>query len=209
VTAFIATWTGGHPLLIGEVSFPFWMQFGLLVALAGSTLLNAPAVIVAQRVVPARRRVILIAAGAVAIVGATLAVGRPRIPLPTSPSVTGFHDWETAGDGSRYRWSGAFASVFVRGDTARVEIPVKVPAELRMQPALEVDVVVSGVFLGRTRVSGSWVPLEVVLPAPVFPTWFRRIDLRVSRTWQPAIYIAGSADMRTVGIQVGEPRLFR
>jgi hypothetical protein len=27
--------------------------------------------------------------------------------------------------------------------------------------------------------------------------------------WQPALYIAGSADMRMVGVQVGEPRLFR
>jgi len=36
------------------------------------------------------------------------------------------------------------------------------------------------------------------------PASVRRIDLRVDRPWQPAIYIAGSADMRTVGVQVGE-----
>jgi hypothetical protein len=36
------------------------------------------------------------------------------------------------------------------------------------------------------------------------PARVRRIDLRVDRPWQPGIYIAGSADMRTVGIQVGE-----
>jgi len=31
----------------------------------------------------------------------------------------------------------------------------------------------------------------------------------VDRTWQPALYLAGSADLRMVGVQVGELRLVR
>lgn len=41
VAAFVGTWLGGHPLLVSEVAFPFWIQYGLMVGLAGSTLLNA------------------------------------------------------------------------------------------------------------------------------------------------------------------------
>ena len=33
VMTFVATWTGSHPLLVGEVALPFWMAFGLMAAL--------------------------------------------------------------------------------------------------------------------------------------------------------------------------------
>jgi hypothetical protein len=49
------------------------------------------------------------------------------------------------------------------------------------------------------------IPLGDAIP----PARFKRIDLKVDRVWQPALYIAGSADMRMVGVQVGEPRLVR
>ena len=49
------------------------------------------------------------------------------------------------------------------------------------------------------------LPLDPVPP----PIQYKRIDLRIDRVWQPALYIAGSADMRRVGVQIGEPRLFR
>jgi len=47
------------------------------------------------------------------------------------------------------------------------------------------------------------------LPGAAPPTRFTRIDLRMDRTWQPGVYIAGSADLRRVGVQLGEPRVFR
>ena len=40
VMVFLVTCLTGHPLLVGEVAYPFWIQFGLMTALAGSTLLN-------------------------------------------------------------------------------------------------------------------------------------------------------------------------
>jgi len=43
VMLFLVTCLTGHPLLLGEVAYPFWMQFGLMTALAGSTLLNGAA----------------------------------------------------------------------------------------------------------------------------------------------------------------------
>ena len=58
-------------------------------------------------------------------------------------------------------------------------------------------------------VDDSWAIIDVPLPNAVPPTRFKRVDLKVDRTWQPALYLAGSADLRVVGVQVGELRLVR
>ena len=68
---------------------------------------------------------------------------------------------------------------------------------------------VGGAFQNRATILDRWTTLVVTLPEGGLPARLRRIDFRVDRTWQPAIYIAGSADMRAVGIQVGEPRVDR
>ena len=44
------------------------------------------------------------------------------------------------------------------------------------------------------------------LPRPNVAVSFNRINIEVARTWQPALVVAGSADTRVVGIQVGEWR---
>ena len=73
-----------------------------------------------------------------------------------------------------------------------------------------VEVMTGGVDRGRTLVGRDLGDHRACrLPAAVPPTRFKRIDLKVDRVWQPALYIAGSADMRIVGVQVGEPRLVR
>ena len=211
VMTFVATWTGSHPLLVGEVALPFWMAFGLMAALAGSTILNHAT---GQTTGPASddrawwRKPAVIAAAAAAIVAATIGTQSRLATLPGTRDVDGFYDWESGSDGVRFRWSEKFASLFVPADTTRVEIPVRVPAELRLQPPLEVDLMVGGAFQSRATVIDSWTTLVVMPPAVKPPARFKRIDLRVDRTWQPGIYIPGSADMRTVGIQVGAPRLF-
>ena len=207
IATFVATWTGNHPLLVGEVAFPFWIQFGVMVALAGSTILNRQAGVASPAANGGashwwdRTGIVPIAALVISVM--TIAsLARPVVP-PATQAVDGFYGWETTTDGVRFRWSTKFASLFVPGTATHVEIPVKVPAELRLLPRLEVDLVVGGVFQSRTTVLDSWTVLGVTMPdAP--PASVRRIDLRVDRPWQPAIYIAGSADMRTVGVQVGE-----
>jgi hypothetical protein len=53
------------------------------------------------------------------------------------------------------------------------------------------------------------VIMSIRLPDAVPPMRFKRIDLKLDRVWQPALYTPGSADMRPVGVQVGELRLVR
>jgi O-antigen ligase len=213
VAVFAATCVSGHPLLVGEIAYPFWMQVGLMTALAGSTLLNrrTPAEARAGHApaITSRTHTALAAVAIVILVWSPIATARGAEPPAGSRAVDGFYGWETLEDGTRFRWTGAYASVFVPAGVTRVEIPVRVPVDGRNLRPVGVEVMIGGVDRGRTIVDGGWATLSLPLPTPPPPARFMRIDLRVDRVWQPALYIAGSADLRMVGVQVGEPRLFR
>jgi O-antigen ligase len=210
VVAFLITSFTGHPFLISEVVYPFWMVCGLMSALAGSTLLDRAAEAGAPPLEspPAWPRRAVAAAAAILISSPVLAA-RSVLSPPESRAVDGLYGWETLEDGTRFRWTGEYASVFVPADVTRVEIPVRLPTDGRSIRPMGVEVNISGVSQGRTMVDARWAVLSLPLPAAVPPSRFKRIDLKVDRVWQPALYIAGNADMRLVGVQVSEPRLIR
>jgi O-antigen ligase len=207
IAVFLATCVVSHPLLIDEVAFPFWVQLGLLFALAGSTLE------VDHRADAGRRPWLLTAATWSAVVYvaglAAITAGRQDIEPPRSAAVDGFYDWETGDDGERYRWTGEYSSVFVPSDVVRVDIPVRMPTVVRALKPLVVTPSVAGVAAAPIHVSDSWSVIRLDLPYVDPATRFKRIDLRVDRTWRPALYIPGNADLRAVGVQVGECRMFR
>ncbi len=207
--ALLGTSLTGHPLLVDEVGFPFWIVFGLTVALAESTLLNA----VRGRAMPhAAHRPWAGAASAVAVVVIAAAVASARsapIDPPASAAVDGFHGWETDSDGGRFRWSHEYASLFVPADVRRLHVPVRLPTDRRPIAPMGVEIAVGGVHQSRTMAVDAWGMIDVVLPRSAPPTRFTRVDLKVDQTWQPALFIPGNSDMRRVGVQVGECELVR
>jgi len=74
---------------------------------------------------------------------------------------------------------------------------------------MPIDVSIAGARPARMLVDAKWSVLEVDVSGvdPLAPV--RRVNLKVERTWQPALYVAGSADMRPVGVQVGEIQSIR
>jgi hypothetical protein len=60
--------------------------------------------------------------------------------------------------------------------------------------------------LGRAVVTDEWTMIRIPLGPPPTAIDYNRINLRVDRTWRPALYVPGSADMRDVGVQVGRWR---
>ena len=134
---------------------------------------------------------------------------RGPLGLARSDSIDGFYEWETAEDGTRFRWTKEFASVIVPNDVGRVRIPIRVPTDRPTIAPMPVYVSIAGSRPSRMLVDASWSVLEADLSAfdPLAPV--RRVNLKVERTWQPALYVAGSADMRPVGVQVGEVQLIR
>ena len=210
VMVFLITCVTGHPFLLGEVAYPFWVQFGLMTALAGSTLLNQIVIGAPARPGTPRPFRLPIAAVAVAILLVSpVATARVDVTPPTSQAVDGFYRWETLEDGTRYRWTGLFASLFVPADVTRVEVPIRLPTANRNIAPMGVEVMTSGANQGRTLVDSAWTLVSIRLPDAVPPMRFKRIDLKLDRVWQPALYTPGSADMRLVGVQVGELRLVR
>jgi hypothetical protein len=209
VAAFIITCLTGHPFLLGEVAYPFWLLFGLMTALAGATLLSDTGRSRASWSTPPALRWLAAAAATVILVASPITTAKGAVIPSESRAVNGLFEWETLADGTRFRWTGRYASLFVPADVTRVEIPVRLPTDGRSIPVMGVEAMTGGVGRGRTLVDASWaiisLPLDPVLP----PIQYKRIDLRIDRVWQPALYIAGSADMRRVGVQVGEPHLFR
>jgi O-antigen ligase len=216
VVALLMTCATGHPLLVSEVAFPFWIQFGLALGLAVSPLLNAATATATaeddERSTARRRRLLATATACAAgfvLLAATLgAVARP-MPAPASPAVDGLYPWEAGEDGRKVRWTGQYGSVFVPADTKRVYIPIRVPVDTPAIAPMPVDIVISGQRRGRVLVGRNWGTLDLWMPEVVPPSRFNRIDLRIERTWQPALNIAGSYDMRSVGVQIGECELVR
>ena len=104
------------------------------------------------------------------------------------------------------RWTGDYASVFVPADVTRVYMPVRLPSNGGTARPMGVEVMSGGVRKGRTLVGDAWATIEVQLPAVPPPARFKRIDLKVDRTWQPAVYLAGNADLRTWACRSGSCR---
>ena len=212
LAAFLGTCATGHPLLVGEATYPFALQLGLAAALAESTLLNRDPIgaWAASSVAHPKRRRTAIAAGAAAIaLGALVSAWRGPLGLARSDSIDGFYEWETAEDGTRFRWTKEFASVIVPNDVGRVRIPIRVPTDRPTIAPMPVYVSIAGSRPSRMLVDASWSVLEADLSAfdPLAPV--RRVNLKVERTWRPALYVAGSAEMRPVGVQVGEVQSIR
>lgn len=225
VAAFLATAFVGHPFLVDEVAVPFWIQFGLLIGLAEASTLAAAATTAAPTTAatavppsagaaapprnrpPALRRASGVGVAAAFVYVALVPVLRVWRGEPTPPvgaAVDGFYGWETDRQGARYRWTEEYASVFVPADADRVDIPIRIPEGVRGLPGLIVTPSIEGSHRAPVRARPTWTTIAIDLP-PADPTRMRRVDLRVSPgAWQPALQIAGSADMRRVGVEVGE-----
>lgn len=209
--AVLGTCLTGHPLLVDPVAYCFWIALGLTGGLAESVLRGAKRTESAAKASPPMPPALQIGValfGGMVAAGAAWGGARGPVEPKASAAVDGFYGWETAEDGTRYRWSNLYASVFVPADVTRIYLPVRVPANAPGVSPIGVEVMTGGVDRGRSLIGSGWANLNIPLPDVAPPVRYKRIDLRVDRTWQPGVYLPGSADMRSVGIQVAEPRLF-
>ena len=200
VLAFLGTSLSGHPFLVGEVAYPFWIMFGLMTAILSATPGDARA---DARFPRSAWWLTFAGAAGLVVVGAVTTVRRTPAPVE-SQAVDGFYGWETAEDGRRFRWTGQFASVMLPKEVVRVRIPIRIPTDRAPIAPIGIDVSTDGGRPVRTLVYGEWNDLFVRLRDADPMIVMRRVNLRVERTWQPALYVPGSAEMRRVGIQVGE-----
>jgi hypothetical protein len=111
---------------------------------------------------------------------------------------SGFRRWETASDGTRYRWTGGHASFFVPAASRAIVIPARTtfndPADPPVLVSIAIDDRQADEFVLR---DAQWRAHELQLPPPGHRR-LRRIDVRVDRV-RPGLR----------GVQVGEIRVLR
>jgi O-antigen ligase len=157
VAAFILTWLGGHPLLVGEVSFPFWITLGVAAASVAADT---------KRAVPA---------GLVGVAVALLVVSIPFRVGVKSARV----DFArvTYGVSARQLMT-TRARFFVPAGESRVELPLRARVASDHEP-LEIDVTVDGAAADTiTLTDRNWRNTPISLSGDSSRR-FHQIDLRI------------------------------
>jgi hypothetical protein len=169
VAAFLVSWLGGHPMLIDEPAFTFWILLG---AVCGWGAAVAP-----RPLMPYARWIVAVLALA-SMVTIGVRVERTRDDFDLEHRGLGLSAWQAALDGVRYRFAGSASSVFVPGDAHVIIVPlraVKADGDLKVELRLDDhpgDVV--NVPFDR------WNLLRLVLPSDRRGARFRRLDLHVA-----------------------------
>jgi O-antigen ligase len=205
LVAWLITSLVSDPLMVREVSYVFWIALGL--AVGSSAGPQAP------RDVPdggmsasggTLRRVsrwqwpIALLLGGLLVFSIPFRARRELATVDLTRVTYGLFDWGTEPDGTRSRWSGPRATLFVDGRARLIEIPLigTLPGGVLQHVEVRVD----GRLANRIAVGPQWQRLRTPLPEDP-STGPRRIDLLVSPTW------VGNEGRRVLGVKVGEPRV--
>ena len=109
---------------------------------------------------------------------------------------SGFRNWETAGDGTRYRWTNGHASFFVTSEASQLEIPLRTTVSTSSDVPVTVKLTIDDRPADQLLLNDDgWHRVRLMLP-PRGTRRVRRIDVRVDRT-----------KIGNRGVQVGEVRI--
>jgi hypothetical protein len=194
--AYLVTCLTGHPLLVPEVAFPFWIALGTAAAARECV---RPCFRTAW---PARGLLVLMATS---LVMASASAGSD---FPSPPD-QGFHDERRTESGTKYRWSTRHATMWIQPDVGFLTMDVQAPdLPARRRPFI-VQLEADGRVVQRALVPpGRWTQVGVALRSPgANPR--RRIDLRINQVWTEKRDRPGPnvTDERPMGVRVGYPTL--
>jgi O-antigen ligase len=165
VAAFALTALAGHPLLVPEAAFGFWLLAG---AAGGAALAGPPAQ-------PRARRWTIAAAVVVGLVAMTLPLRLRAAAREANFEHVGIgvSAWHLSPDGIRYREASGRASFFVPATPYKFSVSLRGDAETPLE--VSVDGRIANV---RVLTPGRWI--DIVVPARTAPgvARFRRMDLR-------------------------------
>ena len=187
---YLLTCTTGHPLLVPEAAIPFWAAFGGLGAL---TARDFPAS--GARRWGARAAVVVLLGG----VGQAIA---SYASAADQPAEQGFHEPETADDGTRFRWMTRHGVTYIPDGGGFLRLTVRTPDQL-LHP-LVVETSVGGRLLDRRPLpAGKWVTYDVPVRQRS-PVPFRRVDLRVNQQQTQNVTLGRRAAQRPVAVMVAD-----
>lgn len=126
-----------------------------------------------------RRRMILVIVFVAAAAGL---LGYLRDPPWLLSTTSGLRGWETDADGTRFRWMGGHASVFVPSSARAVELPVRTTFDSPADWPITVTVAIDDRMSDRIVLSDAeWHSMVLRLP-PARGRKVRRLDIRLDRT---------------------------
>lgn len=176
VGTYLLTCLTGHPLLVLEAAFPFWIVVGMAAA-------HGPAATHPRRRWPAIAAACVIAGYAISVPArATTALKN----ADRENTAVGLSKWQREGD-VRFRWADSRSSFYYAASGRSIRIP------LRPGPDAPADIVVRVFFDGqeadrvRLQTGEDWRMVRIVRPRQGSDAAFFRIDLEVvdAGTLQP------------------------
>jgi hypothetical protein len=191
VGAYLLTCVTGHPLLVPEAAFPFWIAAGALVATVDSPPTRSYGRVAAVLVVS-----VLLVSGVARAATLYARVGEP-------PPDYGFHNVETAPDGTSFRWMTRHAVTYVPAGPGFVRLRLHAPSDVASSQPLVVETALAGRIVDRRELPPrGWVtydlPVNDAVDAP-----FRRIDLRTSQAWMQEVKLGQRSAARPIAAMVG------
>lgn len=189
--AYLVTCLTGHPLLVPEAAFPFWIAAGALVPTVAGEPIHArwhggAAIFV----------VVLLAAG----IGRA-AAAYARITDP--PREYGFHGIETTPDGASFRWMTHQAVSYVPAGAGFVRLRLHAPPDVALSRPLVIETALAGRVVDRRELPADrWVTYDLPASGPIEAP-FRRIDLRANQVWTQDVKLGRRAATRPIAAMVG------
>jgi hypothetical protein len=177
--AFLLTSLTGHPFVVPEAAYPFWMVLGLAAVAASVT--RADHGLLTRRWAP---RICAVAIGLLVLtlpVRAREAVRRANL----ENTIVGLTSWHQDPEGVRFRWSAARSTFFVPSAVRSIGVP------LRRGPdgpaALEVWIFLDGQPADRValRAGDPWRTVRLVRLGRRAAADFVRIDLEAREPGAP------------------------
>ncbi len=165
LAAFVLTWLAGHPLLLDEPAFTFWVMLGAAAGVAGP---GAPASW------PVRRLTI---AAMLAVLLLVPLRARKEMAVANMEHVGfGLSRWQTDPSDVRYRLSAGRSAVFLPANARTVTIPLRAVGDSPLHVRLRLDGRVANVVVVP---SDRWFNLRFSLSEPSTAPRFRQLDVDV------------------------------
>jgi O-antigen ligase len=170
IVGFLLTCLMGHPLLVREVAYPFWIALGLLAA-------RTPTVHPVVSVAPKRRRLGPPVVAVLLIATIPLRIVQHSRDINLEEVASGVSAWERDSAGTWVREVSSNATFYVSGDAPLVELPLRLTAVGRETTVL---ILLDGRPANMIALQDAgWRSIRVVLPPEGPRKRFRRIDLTV------------------------------
>ena len=166
--AFVVSWLAGHPLLIDEPAFAFWILMGTVCGW------GTPAAQVRSRSLAWPVGVLILGLG----VSVPIRAYHERTDFNLEHRGIGLSTWRDDADGVRYRRAGPTSSVFVPSGSKICTVPLRA---LTPGDEVKVEVWLDGRQADEVEVrSDRWLNLRLLLPEDPQAPRFHRLELRAS-----------------------------